>query len=80
MRDDEHINILVQKKVNYWTKKLNVPSITLVNAVTSVGSNVKDVRKWLDENRFKYDLNVINLITGIVNTQFFFHVQDSQTF
>ena len=71
----DRINSVNQNEVSYWTKKFKVSSITLVNAVTEAGPMVKDVRKWLKNNRFKFDLADINLITGVVNTQFFFPVQ-----
>ena len=79
--EDEHINIILQDEINYWTKELNVSSIGLVYAVTAVGPMVKDVRKWLSENDFNYLSTSINPTTTIVNNQFFlFPAQDQGTF
>ena len=45
--DDVRINVNKADDMQYWTSELKVPSQTLLQAVLSVGSRVKDVGEFL---------------------------------
>jgi hypothetical protein len=49
--DDEKISIQQTQEVNYWTKQLKSDPDKLRKAVAAVGPMVKDVRKWLFNNK-----------------------------
>jgi hypothetical protein len=49
--DNERIGINQTHEVNYWTRQLNCDADRLKKAVAAVGPMVKDVRKWLSDNK-----------------------------
>ena len=50
--EDQRIKVGQDFEIRYWTGQLKVSEETLRKAVSAVGPMVKDVRKWLKENRF----------------------------
>ena len=50
-QDDERISIHQTQEINSWTKQLKSDPDKLRKAVAEVGPMVKDVRKWLFNNK-----------------------------
>lgn len=50
-QDDIRINVNQTHEVSYWTKELNVSPDKLKKAVAAVGPLVKNVKKWLQDNK-----------------------------
>lgn len=68
--EDNFIDILDDRDIDYWMKMLGLSAKTLVKAVGIVGPDARAVRKWMKKNDPKKKPSIFKRIFSFVVRKF----------